>query len=98
MSDPRYNTPRWRRIRKAQLIKEPWCRYCHPRLIVATVADHIIPHRGNAGLFWDTGNLQSLCAPCHSGTKQAEENNPNPQIGEDGWPIEPPPRGTGEPG
>lgn len=26
--------------------------------------DHVVPHRGNQGLFWDRGNWQSLCARC----------------------------------
>jgi 5-methylcytosine-specific restriction endonuclease McrA len=39
----------------------------------ATVVDHRIPHRGDMKLFWRRSNWQSLCAPCHSGTKQREE-------------------------
>jgi len=38
----------------------------------ATVADHIIPHRGDLNLFWN-GKLQSLCKPHHDSTKQAQE-------------------------
>jgi 5-methylcytosine-specific restriction protein A len=30
------------------------------------VVDHIIPHRGNRELFWDTENWQALCTPCHN--------------------------------
>lgn len=89
MSDPRYNTKRWREIRANQLRKEPFCRYCKPRIVPATVADHVVPHRGVASLFWDTGNLQSLCQTHHSSTKQAQENLTQ-QIGEDGWPIKAP--------
>ncbi len=37
------------------------------------VADHIRPHRGDPDLFWDEGNLQCLCAPCHNSAKQKEE-------------------------
>lgn len=37
------------------------------------VADHIRPHRGDAALFWDDGNLQCLCTGCHSSAKQKEE-------------------------
>lgn len=37
------------------------------------VADHVIPHRGDAALFWDEGNLQTLCKDCHDRVKQAEE-------------------------
>lgn len=33
----------------------------------ATIVDHIVPHRGDTKLFWNTeGNWQSLCASCHS--------------------------------
>jgi 5-methylcytosine-specific restriction endonuclease McrA len=38
----------------------------------ASVADHKVPHRGDAELFWK-GELQSLCAHCHSSAKQREE-------------------------
>jgi 5-methylcytosine-specific restriction endonuclease McrA len=38
-----------------------------------TVADHIVPHRGDEALFWDRANLQCLCKPCHDQAKQAEE-------------------------
>ena len=89
VSDPRYNTARWRCIRARQLTEHPYCRYCQDagRVSIATVADHIVPHRGDAQLFWDTSNLQSLCAPCHSATKQAQENVQE-ATGLDGWPEE----------
>lgn len=54
----------------------------------ADTADHIKPHRGDYDLFW-FGELQSLCASCHSRHKQREEHgNAKPAIGIDGWPIE----------
>ena len=37
------------------------------------VADHRRPHRGDEALFWDEGNIQTLCKPCHDGAKQREE-------------------------
>lgn len=37
------------------------------------VADHKIPHRGDAALFWDDDNLQCLCKPCHDADKQRAE-------------------------
>jgi 5-methylcytosine-specific restriction protein A len=40
-------------------------------LTPATTADHIVPHRGDQALF--RGPLQSLCTPCHSARKQAQE-------------------------
>jgi 5-methylcytosine-specific restriction protein A len=39
----------------------------------AECVDHIIPHRGDQGLFWDEGNWQSLCNHCHNGEKRREE-------------------------
>jgi 5-methylcytosine-specific restriction protein A len=64
---------KWRERRLAHLKGEPLCRKCleHGRITAATVADHITPHRGDAALF--CGPLQSLCASCHSSTKQREE-------------------------
>jgi 5-methylcytosine-specific restriction protein A len=41
---------------------------CHDqgRVTVATLVDHVVPHRGDVTLFWDeAGNWQSLCAACH---------------------------------
>jgi len=31
----------------------------------AQCVDHVVPHRGDARLMWDDGNLQSLCGACH---------------------------------
>lgn len=42
--------------------------------MAATVADHVVPHRGDVAAFW-AGELQSLCTPCHSQAKQAEERS-----------------------
>ncbi len=57
---------RWRRIRKAQLGREPLCRTCQEqgRTTAATDVDHITPRRDGGP---DTpGNLQSLCRSHHS--------------------------------
>ena len=61
-----YDT-KWRRARKAYLRKDPLCIICREegRLTPATVVDHIIPHRGDPGLFWDENNWQPLCKDCH---------------------------------
>ena len=63
----------WRRRRALHLREEPLCRMCLVRgeAIPATVADHIVPHRGDAALF--DGPIQSLCATCHSGAKAKDE-------------------------
>lgn len=71
-----YNTAAWKRRRAAQLGAEPLCRM-HLALgqtVAATVADHVQPHRGDHELFFH-GQLQSLCAPCHSAHKQAQEHS-----------------------
>lgn len=63
----------WRRRREAHLAAEPLCRMCKANglVVAATVADHIVPHRGDRALF--LGELQSLCVHCHSSVKQREE-------------------------
>jgi len=76
MSDPRYQTTRWRRKAKNQLNREPLCKLCAMlgRDTPGTVADHIEPHHGNADKFWN-GELQSVCAPCHSAVKAMQERH-----------------------
>jgi 5-methylcytosine-specific restriction endonuclease McrA len=44
-------------------------------VVEAVIVDHIVPHRGDQGLFWDTSNWQSLCKKCHDSVKQKEENS-----------------------
>jgi 5-methylcytosine-specific restriction endonuclease McrA len=70
-----YGTARWKAIAKQQLDEEPLCRMCKAKgkLTAATTCDHVIRHKGNPVLFWNTGNLQSLCTPCHSREKQRQE-------------------------
>ena len=69
-----YRGARWDRLRLAQLNKAPLCEKCQKtsHVIPATVVDHIKPHRGDTALFFDAGNLQSLCKPCHD-RKTADE-------------------------
>jgi 5-methylcytosine-specific restriction protein A len=33
------------------------------RVEIATVTDHIVPHRGDMDLFWDRSNWQGACTP-----------------------------------
>jgi len=67
-----YKTARWQKLRAAQLQREPLCRMCKSRITVATVCDHITPHRGDPILFWN-GPFQSLCVNHHSSAKQRLE-------------------------
>lgn len=64
-----YDT-RWDQERAAFLRANPSCRRCGAP---ATVVDHVTPHRGNMGVFWNRSNWQALCAPCHNRHKQALE-------------------------
>jgi hypothetical protein len=45
---------------------------------LATIVDHIEPHRGDMEKFWDRSNWAPLCEPHHSGTKQAMEHHLSP--------------------
>ena len=86
-----YDTARWKRIARYQLRMHPLCRMCLERHIPvpATVADHIKPHGGDVMLFW-TSNLQSLCKHCHDSRKRIDEiHGYQPDIGIDGWPLDP---------
>jgi 5-methylcytosine-specific restriction endonuclease McrA len=56
------------------------------RTTSANTADHVIPHRGDQVKFW-FGELQSLCARCHSMQKQREENGGIQVLDEEGWPV-----------
>ena len=61
---------KWREARAAFLASHPVCAFCGA---IATVVDHIVPHRGDLKLFWRRSNWQPLCASCHNGAKQSAE-------------------------
>lgn len=65
----------WRKARVEFLAMHPHCRECaqHGVTRLATVVDHIIPHRGDQRLFWHRANWQPLCEPCHNSVKQRRE-------------------------
>ena len=58
----------WQKARKAFLAAHPLCVMCQKegKYVKATVVDHIIPHRGDKKLFWDSSNWQSLCEHHHN--------------------------------
>lgn len=66
----------WRKARLGWLRKHPLCAE-HERqgyVVQATEVDHIIPHKGDKDLFWDsTNNWQSLCKSCHSAKTVRED-------------------------
>jgi hypothetical protein len=58
-----YSLQRWRKRAKHQLRIEPLCRQCLAagRTTPATIADHVVPHRGDWNAF-RLGALQSCVA------------------------------------
>ena len=84
-----YNSKRWQQRRAQQLAEFPLCAYCLERektVTPARIADHKIPHRGDADLFWN-GELQSLCKRHHDSDKKREEHGKVVvYTGLDGWP------------
>jgi 5-methylcytosine-specific restriction protein A len=66
---------RWQKARESYLQSHPLCSFHQARgqVVLATVVDHKIPHKGDQLLFWDRDNWQSLCKPCHDSHKQRAE-------------------------
>ncbi len=66
---------RWRKARKMFLARNPVCVRCHElnRVEIATVVDHVDPHRGDYEKFWDESNWQALCKPCHDKKTATED-------------------------
>ena len=66
----------WEKLRKDFLTMYPFCVHCYKKGILtkATELDHIIPHRGDLELFYNTKNLQALCKSCHSKKTKTEDN------------------------
>jgi 5-methylcytosine-specific restriction endonuclease McrA len=69
-----YKTARWQRLRRLQLKAELLCKFCLERghVTAANVADHVEVQRGDWTVFC-TGELQSLCEPCHKSAKRQIE-------------------------
>ena len=71
-SNERGYTGAWRKARAGWLRKHPLCQCpdCddgRKRMTLASVVDHIIPHKGDMTLFWDSeNNWQSMSAVCHN--------------------------------
>lgn len=92
MGSSLYSTRRWLALRAQHLRREPLCRFCVQQglVTVGTIVDHIRPHRGNVEMFFDDGNLQTLCTPHHNSTKQRAELNEGLTGGCTlaGWPVD----------
>jgi 5-methylcytosine-specific restriction protein A len=66
---------RWQKASKAYLRVHRFCviHLAKGRHVPATVVDHKEPHKGDMQLFWDNGNWQSLCKPCHDHKTATED-------------------------
>lgn len=63
---------KWRMERARFLRTFPFCAMCGKK---AHLVDHVVPHKGDSRLFWDTNNWQALCSGCHSQRKQRMEKS-----------------------
>lgn len=69
---------RWQKASKGFLRAHPLCQCpdCGEgriRVLPSSVVDHIIPHRGDMALFWDSSNWQAMNKDCHD-AKTARED------------------------
>jgi 5-methylcytosine-specific restriction endonuclease McrA len=67
---------RWQRSSAGWRREHPLCVCCkaNGRVKAAELVDHIVPHKGDMGLFWDPANWQSLCEWCHKHIKPLLEH------------------------
>ena len=65
----------WRKASKQFLRAHPLCEECQKqgKFVMATVVDHIVPHRGDEKLFWDRSNWRALCKRCHDRKTMTED-------------------------
>lgn len=75
---PVATTGHGKKARKAYLVAHPLCVKCleEGRYVNATVVYHIVPHRGDPGLFWDRSNWRALCKRHHDEKTGSEDSNP----------------------
>lgn len=61
--DDMYMNTKWINYRAKYLAINHSCYSCGS---IATVCDHLTPHRGCEKLFWRVDNIIPLCAKCHN--------------------------------
>ncbi len=66
---------RWTKARRTYLASHPVCAHCalDGFVAVATVVDHLYPHRVYEGVFWESQWWVAMCKACHDGPKQRIE-------------------------
>jgi 5-methylcytosine-specific restriction protein A len=79
-------TAAWGAYSKARLYHFPLCVDPYgdhgKRLVLAVLTDHVVPHKDNRVLFWESTNHQSLCKPCHDRKTATEDGGFGNQAGE----------------
>ena len=80
MTDPRYSSAAWKRLRKA--VRQRDGNVCQIRLPgckgIATQVDHVVepgpPHLKRDAQFFDANNLQAACRSCNVAKRNARRN------------------------
>lgn len=76
--------PRWRALRLQALRRDGWqCVQCGARGRLEV--DHILPVRTHPHLAYELGNLQALCARCHTRKTRIECGHPPPDPKRAAW-------------
>ncbi|RNC93924.1 MAG: HNH endonuclease [Oricola sp.] len=76
--------PRWRALRQQALRRDGWaCVQCGARHRLEI--DHIAPVRHAPERAFDLGNLQTLCAGCHTRKTAIETGRQIPNPARDAW-------------
>lgn len=57
-----YGTNAWRVLRAQYLEEQPFCERCGA---VGYIVHHRVSHHGDEGMFFDWGNLETVCNRCH---------------------------------
>lgn len=98
MADWPYNTPTWKRLRRAHLDMSPVCIGCQSmgRITAANTVDHVLPISDGGPPFPSHDGLASYCTPCHGaktarGSEAGAVRTAKPRRGcnRDGSPLDP---------
>ena len=81
-----YSTPRWKKVRKLQKTKQPFCEACLQRDIYTDcsdgnnngIADHVV-RLLDGGHPYDEKNLFTLCRKCHNIKSNMEGRGYSPE-------------------
>jgi 5-methylcytosine-specific restriction enzyme A len=71
-----YATVQWKRLRLRVFLRDLYaCQHCGKIKADTSklIAHHKKPHHGDVVLFWDEGNIETVCIPCHDGPIKAKE-------------------------